>query len=115
MVTVNVRSENFRVMAPKAQNVPGEGHLHFRLNDGPPLEALSDSYVFTQIEAASHKLEVELTNHDHSALNPPVTAMVRFRTARPSMLDFSQPWPWILGVSILAAGFLMFGLIRARR
>lgn len=115
MVTVNVRSENFKVMAPKAQNVPGEGHLHFRLNDGPPLEAFSDSYVFTQIEAAKHKLEVELKNHDHSALNPPVMAVVRFETAKPPMLDFSRPWPWILGASILAAGFLTYALVRARR
>lgn len=115
MVTVHVRPDNFKVMAPRAQNVPGEGHLHLRLNDGSPLEALSNGYVFTQIEAARHKLEVELVNHDHSPLNPPVRAVVRFQTVTPSMLDFSRPWPWILGASILAAGFLTYALARARR
>ena len=62
-------------------NVPGEGHLHLLLDLAPLVVwDRAEPYTFADVPPGEHRLTVELANHDHSSLAPPVVREIRFRT-----------------------------------
>ena len=62
---------------------PGAGHYHVYLGDpaGEPLLVSADSSAVVKVPAdvtdGTHTLRVQLRNHDHSPLDPPVEVGVR--------------------------------------
>ena len=62
---------------------PGAGHYHVYLGspDGEPLLVSADSSAEVTVPAevtdGTHTLRIQLRNHDHSPLDPPVEATVR--------------------------------------
>ena len=66
-----------------AEAVPGSGHYHVYLGkaQGEPLLVASDGSAIVKVPAdvtdGTHSLRVQLRNHDHSPLDPPVETTVR--------------------------------------
>lgn len=66
-----------------AEAQPGAGHYHVYLgsSDGKPLLVSGDSSAVVKVPAdvtdGTHTLRIQLRNHDHSPLDPPVEATVR--------------------------------------
>ena len=63
--------------------VPGSGHYHVYLGDtqGEPLLVSAEGSAIVKVPAdvtdGTHSLRVQLRNHDHSPLDPPVETTVR--------------------------------------
>ena len=66
-----------------AEVAPGSGHYHVYLGDaqGEPLLVSAEGSAIVKVPAdvtdGTHSLRVQLRNHDHSPLDPPVEATVR--------------------------------------
>ena len=66
-----------------ADAVPGSGHYHVYLGDpeGEPLLVSAEESAGVEVPAdvtdGTHSLRVQLRNHDHSPLDPPVETTVR--------------------------------------
>ena len=66
-----------------AETVPGSGHYHVYLGDtqGEPLLVSAEGSAIVKVPAdvtdGTHSLRVQLRNHDHSPLDPPVETTVR--------------------------------------
>ena len=66
-----------------AEPEPGAGHYHVYLGDpdGEPLLVSADPSAVVKVPAdvtdGTHSLRVQLRNHDHSPLDPPVEATAR--------------------------------------
>ena len=66
-----------------AEAGPGAGHYHVYLGDpgGKPLLVSADASAVVKVpddvNDGTHALRVQLRNHDHSPLDPPVEAVVR--------------------------------------
>jgi plastocyanin len=88
-IMVSIQSANFEVVdALGAENVPGEGHIHYFLDAVPPtfpsilsvtapgtyVPTAETSHTWTGVLPGVHLLFVELVNNDHTPLNPPVVA-----------------------------------------
>jgi hypothetical protein len=68
-------------------NRPGEGHLHFILDQQPLVVWYTgEPYAFTQVSAGEHVLMVELADNDHASLSPPVMKMIRFTVSPPPVV-----------------------------
>ncbi|CAN5139121.1 hypothetical protein BH23CHL1_BH23CHL1_07240 [soil metagenome] len=69
-------------------NEPGVGHVHLWLDLWPVVVVDSgDSYTFENVPAGEHLLRVELATNDHSAVSPPVSEEIRFRTVSDMPVD----------------------------
>ena len=66
-----------------AEAVPGSGHYHVYLggSEGKPLLVSADAsasiHVPSDVTDGTHSLRIQLRNHDHSPLEPPVETIVR--------------------------------------
>lgn len=87
-------------------NRTGEGHMHIMLDLQPVIVVESaEPYTLRDVAAGEHRLLVELVNHDHSPLSPPVTQQIRFRSAL-AMPETGTPalaWTSLIGALIVAA------------
>lgn len=52
---------------------PGQGHLHYRLDDGPTIASTATKLSFHGLSSGTHVLTVSLAANDHSPLGPSVT------------------------------------------
>ena len=57
---------------PKA----GEGHLHYRVDDGPVIATTATKLSFHELTSGTHKIVVMLAANDHSPLGPQETLTV---------------------------------------
>lgn len=57
---------------PKA----GQGHLHYRVDDGPVIATTSTKLSFHELTSGTHKIVVMLAANDHSPLGPQETLTV---------------------------------------
>jgi len=48
----------------------GQGHIHYRLDDGPVVATTATKLSFHGLRAGSHRLEVRLAGNDHKPLGP---------------------------------------------
>ena len=84
-IRIEVRVEGFVLDGAKigADAQPGTGHYHVYLGspDGEPLLVSADASAVVKVPAdvtdGTHTLRIQLRNHDHSPLDPPVEAGVR--------------------------------------
>ena len=84
-IRIEVTVEGFELDAAKigAEARPGAGHYHVYLGgpDGEPLLVSADASAVVTVPAdvtdGTHTLRVQLRNHDHTPLDPPVEASAR--------------------------------------
>ena len=84
-IRITVSVEGFVLDGTKigAESEPGSGHYHAYLGDteGTPLLVSADSSAVVTVPAdvtdGTHSLRIQLRNHDHSPLDPPVETKVR--------------------------------------
>ena len=84
-IRIEVTVEGFELDAAKigAEARPGAGHYHVYLGgpDGEPLLVSADASAVVTVPAdvtdGTHTLRVQLRNHDHTPLDPPVEATAR--------------------------------------
>jgi hypothetical protein len=57
---------------PKA----GQGHLHYRVDDGPVIATTATKLSFHELTSGTHKIVVMLAANDHSPLGPQETLTV---------------------------------------
>ena len=82
---IEVTVEGFVLDGTKigADAQPGAGHYHVHLGspDGEPLLVSAAASAVVKVPAdvtdGTHTLRIQLRNHDHSPLDPPVEATVR--------------------------------------
>jgi hypothetical protein len=78
--TVEVKVSGIELVDPdkvyeKAQD--GQGHLHYRLDDGPIIATISPKLSFHELSSGSHKIVVGLAANDHKPLGPQKTLEVK--------------------------------------
>jgi type 1 fimbria pilin len=69
--TINIKTTDI-VISPQhygKERVPGEGHMHVFLDDGPKQGVTDDKYVLPDLAVGSHTVKVSLHNNDHSPYN----------------------------------------------
>lgn len=49
---------------------PGQGHIHYQIDDGPIIATTATDLIFHQLKPGPHKLKVMLAANDHSPLGP---------------------------------------------
>lgn len=84
-IRIEVSVEGFVLDGAKigADAQPGAGHYHVYLGspDGEPLLVSADASAVVKVPAdvtdGTHTLRIQLRNHDHSPLDPPVEATAR--------------------------------------
>jgi hypothetical protein len=91
-VTIEVDVDNFDIVDNLGEPAEeGEGHVHFYLDvaqvpttpgqpavtaEGTYHAEAATSYTWEDLEPGEHTLAVQLTNNDHTPLDPPVTARI---------------------------------------
>ncbi|MEO7910305.1 MAG: DUF6130 family protein [Roseiflexaceae bacterium] len=101
-VTVDFKASGLAILAstvPLAEygkrpdaNKPDQGHLHITLDLWPLVVwEKPDAYTFTNVPPGEHQVKIELVNNDHSAREPAVTQMVRFRTEAAAPMPATMP------------------------
>jgi hypothetical protein len=71
--TVTVQVSGVRLTDPATANETakaGEGHLHYKLDDGPVIATTAPKLSFHQLKAGPHRVVVMLAGNDHKALGP---------------------------------------------
>ena len=51
----------------------GEGHLHYRVDDGPVIATTATKLSFHELSSGEHKISITLAGNDHKALTDPIT------------------------------------------
>jgi len=77
-VSVKVETTGLKFVMPSNTLVPGEGHVHFILDDQPLEMSTSPEYVFKGVAAGEHTLEAQLVQNDTTPFDPPVVQTVTF-------------------------------------
>jgi hypothetical protein len=73
--TVEVKVRDIKLVDPDSvHGVPhaGQGHIHYRLDNGPTVATTALKLSFHGLAAGTHVLEVSLAANDHSPLGTPV-------------------------------------------
>lgn len=77
-VQVKVTTTDLKFTMPSNKNVPGEGHVHFTLDDQPFKMSTEPAYTFKDVAPGPHKLEAEVVQNDTKSFEPPIVAEVEF-------------------------------------
>ncbi len=77
-VAISVKTTGLKFVIPSNTIVPGEGHVHFTLDDEPFKMSTSPDYVFEGVAPGEHTLVAELVQNDTKPFGPPVTQQVTF-------------------------------------
>jgi hypothetical protein len=71
--TVEVRVSGLQLVDPgeaKEQPRAGQGHLHYRVDDGLIIATTATKLGFHELTPGRHEIRVDLVGNDHSALGP---------------------------------------------
>lgn len=77
--TVEVTVKGVALIDPatvKEQPRKGQGHLHYRVDDGPVIATTAPKLSFHELSPGQHKILVMLAANDHSPLGPQQTLNV---------------------------------------
>lgn len=77
VVKVDVR--DLEIVDPAAvygKAAPGQGHLHYRLDDGPVIATTATRLSFHELASGTHTITVTLAGNDHAPLGPSETMTV---------------------------------------
>lgn len=77
-VSVEVETTGLKFTMPGNKNVPGEGHVHFTLDDRPFEMSIEPTFDFKDVEPGPHTLEAELVQNDTQSFDPPVKVEIEF-------------------------------------
>ena len=77
-VTMSVKTTGLKFVMPSNTLVPGEGHVHFTLDDGSEMMSTSPEYVYEGVSAGEHTLTAELVQNDTKPFSPPVKQEITF-------------------------------------
>lgn len=77
-VVVEVETTGHKFVMPSNTNVPGEGHVHFTLDDRPFVMSTTPSGVIKDVKPGTHKLVAELVQNNTDSFDPPVEAEIEF-------------------------------------
>jgi len=77
-VKLSVRATGLKFTMASNTNVPGEGHVHFTLDDKPFKMSVEPEYTYEGVAAGSHTLVAELVNNDTTPFSPPVKQEITF-------------------------------------
>lgn len=101
-VKVDFKTSGFTILASQVPldeygkrpgaNQPDQGHLHITLDLWPLVVwEKPEAYTFTNVPPGEHQLTVEVVNNDHSAREPAISQVVRFRTVGPAPVPATMP------------------------
>ena len=77
--TVSVEVHGVKLIDPatvKEKPAKGQGHLHYRIDDGPVIATTATKLSFHELTSGPHTFLVMLAANDHSPLGPSVTLNV---------------------------------------
>jgi len=77
--TVQVHVGGIKLVDPaKSHEQPkiGEGHLHYKLDDGPVIATTTTKLSFHELSSGKHNLVVMLAGNDHKPLGPQETLII---------------------------------------
>ncbi|MHB9002538.1 MAG: hypothetical protein ACYC6C_00550 [Coriobacteriia bacterium] len=77
-VTVEVETSGLTFTMPSNTNVPGEGHVHFTLDDRPFEMATEPRLVIQDVSPGRHTLKAELVQNDTESFDPPIEQEIEF-------------------------------------
>ena len=77
-VKVSVKTTGLKFTMPGNTKVPGEGHVHFTLDEQPLQMSAKPEYVYKGVAPGQHKLKAELVQNDATSFNPPVEQEITF-------------------------------------
>lgn len=77
-VAVTVETTDIEIVMPSGGNVPGQGHVHFTLDDRPYEMSIEKGFEFDDVEPGPHTLKAELVQNDTSSFDPPVEQEIEF-------------------------------------
>lgn len=77
-VAVRVETTGLKFVMPSNTVVPGEGHVHFTLDDQPFKMSTTPDYAFKDVAPGPHALKAELVQNDTESFDPPVFQTVAF-------------------------------------
>jgi hypothetical protein len=71
--TVKVTTRGVRIVDPALSGEKprrGQGHLHYRVDDGPVIATTATKLSFHGLKSGAHSIMVQLAANDHSPLGP---------------------------------------------
>ncbi len=77
--TVSVQVRGLKLVDPasvKEKPAQGQGHLHYRLDNGPVIATTATKLSFHELVSGPHSFTVNLAANDHSPLGPSQTVNV---------------------------------------
>ncbi len=77
--TVEVKVSGVKIIDPasaKEKPRPGQGHLHYQVDDGPIIATTATKLSFHGLKTGKHSIKVMLAGNDHQALGPEATLNV---------------------------------------
>jgi len=77
-VAVRVETTGLKFVMPSNTVVPGEGHVHFTLDDRPFEMSTTPDCALKDVAAGPHSLKAELVQNDTKSFDPPVVQTVAF-------------------------------------
>lgn len=78
--SVEVKVQGIQLVDPATTGerpVPGQGHLHYRVDDGPVIATTSTKLSFHELARGEHRISVMLASNDHKPLGPEQTLTVK--------------------------------------
>ncbi len=78
--TVEVKVGGIELIDPAKVNEkpnPGQGHLHYQVDDGPVIATTTTKLSFHGLTRGEHKIVVMLAGNDHNPLGPQQTLSVK--------------------------------------
>lgn len=77
-VKVAVETTGLKFVMPGGDNVPGEGHVHFTLDDRPEVMSVEREAGLKDVEPGTHTLIAELVQNDTEPFDPPIKQEIQF-------------------------------------
>lgn len=77
-VTVSVATTGLTFVMPSNTNVPGEGHVHFTLDDRPFIMSTEQQAELKDVEPGTHTLVAELVQNNTESFDPPIEVEIEF-------------------------------------
>jgi hypothetical protein len=77
--TVEVKVSGIKLVDPDSvagKPAPGQGHLHYRLDDGVVIATTAAKLSFHGLSAGTHTISVLLAGNDHAPLGPSAALVV---------------------------------------
>lgn len=77
-ITVAVETTGLEFVMPGGDNVAGQGHVHFTLDDRPEQMSVEKEAVIEDVTPGTHRLVAELVGNDAKPLDTPVKQEIEF-------------------------------------